>query len=105
MGSRGSSCITAFRIVAASLPSQLIKPAAVCAATDAAGKLASAITIVSPCPMRASAYNNCGGKTRGIPFKIVMVSNNDSAQTGRSDSRTHRIGNESSDPKTLQPVM
>ena len=41
--------------------------------TYAAGKLASAKTISSPCPIEAKAWSNSGDKIDGIPFKRPMI--------------------------------
>ena len=38
------------------------------------GKLASASTISSPWPMRASTFSSCGERMRGIPRKTTMFS-------------------------------
>jgi hypothetical protein len=39
---------------------------------DSAGKLPSAITSLSLCPISQSTFNNSGDKIPGIPFNIVI---------------------------------
>jgi hypothetical protein len=72
-GSSGSSDMMAVSSSGMPVPSMRISsPSVVVFAHDAAGKFASASTISSPWPMRASAARSCGVMTRGTPLRIVI---------------------------------
>eukprot|EP00055_Hartaetosiga_balthica_P014235 m.77121 g.77121 ORF g.77121 m.77121 type:complete len:158 (-) comp8535_c1_seq2:1465-1938(-) len=73
VSSSGNNCNKASNKVHASSPSHLTTPPGVHAPTLSAGKFASAITNSSPCPIFAIAKRSSGGRTAGIPFKIVIL--------------------------------
>ena len=67
--SSGMSCRIASITSAARRPSQRILTCLSAAATEAAGKLQSPITSVSPCPISARTFRSSGESISGIPFK------------------------------------